>query len=97
MLRGIDKRDIFLDDEDRKRFIERVIKVKESGKLKIYGYCLMDNHVHMRTEGDEGILSIWKLSRVLGIGKIIVENAIRQDRRTVSAFVPAFSLSMEHM
>ena len=55
MLRGIDKRDIFLDDEDRKRFIEGIIKAKECGGFKIYGYCLMDNHVHILIEEDEKI------------------------------------------
>lgn len=55
MLRGTDKRDIFLDDENRKQFIERVIKAKESGGFKIYGYCLMNNHVHMLIKGNEEI------------------------------------------
>lgn len=47
MLRGIDKRDIFLDDEDRSKFIEKIIKAKETADFKLYGYCLMDNHVHL--------------------------------------------------
>ncbi|MBU5676155.1 transposase [Alkaliphilus sp. MSJ-5] len=55
MLRGIDKRDIFLDDEDRKKFIENVIRAKEAGGFEIYGYCLMDNHIHMLIKEDEEI------------------------------------------
>jgi len=47
MLRGIDKRDIFLDDEDRTKFLENMNKAKEIGKFEIYGYCLMDNHIHL--------------------------------------------------
>ena len=54
MLRGIDKRYVFLDDEDRMKFIENIIKAKEAGKFKIYGYCLMDNHIHLLIkEGEE--------------------------------------------
>lgn len=55
MLRGIDKRDIFLDDEDREKFIENIIKAKEVGNFEIYGYCLMDNHVHLLIKEDEEI------------------------------------------
>lgn len=55
MLRGIDKRDIFLDGEDREKFIENIIKAKEVGNFEIYGYCLMDNHVHLLIKEDEEI------------------------------------------
>lgn len=53
MLRGIDKRDIFLDDEDKEKFIKVLIKAKESGKFEMLGYCLMDNHVHILIKEDE--------------------------------------------
>ncbi len=55
MLRGIDKRDIFLDNQDRRKFIESLFKAREAGGFKIYGYCLMDNHVHMLLQEDEVI------------------------------------------
>ncbi|MBB6215045.1 REP element-mobilizing transposase RayT [Anaerosolibacter carboniphilus] len=47
MLRGIDKRNIFLDDEDRMKFIEKLLKARKTAGFKLYGYCLMDNHVHL--------------------------------------------------
>jgi len=47
MLRGIDKRDIFLDNEDKLKFLESIEKAKEKGKFNVLGFCLMDNHVHM--------------------------------------------------
>lgn len=54
MLRGIDKRDIFLDDEDKKTFLSHLFKAKELGDFQIYAYCLMDNHVHLLIkEGEE--------------------------------------------
>ncbi|SNS53041.1 REP element-mobilizing transposase RayT [Anaerovirgula multivorans] len=55
MLRGIDKRNIFLDDEDRMKFLEKLLKAREVGRFKLYGYCLMDNHVHMLIEEQEEI------------------------------------------
>ncbi len=56
MLRGLDKRDIFLDDEDREVFLSLFSKAKEKSHAIIYGYCLMDNHVHiLMKEGSEHI------------------------------------------
>ncbi|WP_427340421.1 hypothetical protein [Caloranaerobacter sp. DY30410] len=47
MLRGIDKRNIFLDDEDKVKFLENLLRAKETADFKLYGYCLMDNQVHL--------------------------------------------------
>ncbi len=47
MLRGLDKRNIFLDDEDRLKFIDSMIKAMGKGNFELYGYCLMGNHVHL--------------------------------------------------
>lgn len=46
MIRGNEKKNIFLEDEDKKRFIEIVNEKNEKRKFVIYAYCLMDNHVH---------------------------------------------------
>ncbi|GBF32390.1 hypothetical protein DCCM_0584 [Desulfocucumis palustris] len=50
MLRGIDKREIFLDDQDREKFLFYLSRAKEKSNYIIYGYCLMDNHVHLLIE-----------------------------------------------
>lgn len=56
MMRGIDKREIFIDDENRKIFLTYLLKAKEKSNYGIYGYCLMDNHVHILIkEGHEDI------------------------------------------
>lgn len=47
MLRGLDRRNIFLDEEDKIKFMEKIMMAKERGKFELYGYCLMDNHVHL--------------------------------------------------
>lgn len=55
MLRGIDKRNIFLDDSDYEKFIQYIKKAKEKTQVSVYAYCLMTNHVHMllKTETEE--------------------------------------------
>lgn len=55
MMRGIDKRCILLDDEDNEQFINSLINAKEAGEFKLYGYCLMKNHIHLLMEENEPI------------------------------------------
>ncbi|WP_139902806.1 transposase [Clostridium thermarum] len=47
MVRGINKQNIFEEDEDRERFIKTLKYYKEISKYEIYAYCLMTNHVHL--------------------------------------------------
>jgi len=43
ILRGINRQDIFYDDDDYQRFVETVHQMKSGGQFTIYGYCLMTN------------------------------------------------------
>ncbi len=47
MVRGINRQKIFKDNGDYAHFIETIRKTKEKSEFKIYGYCLMGNHVHL--------------------------------------------------
>lgn len=47
MLRGINRQNIFEDEEDRKRFIETLGYYKTISNYNVYGYCIMDNHIHL--------------------------------------------------
>jgi len=47
MLRGINKQNLFEDNEDRQRFIDTIGYFKAISGYSLYGYCLMDNHVHL--------------------------------------------------
>ncbi len=56
MVRGIDKTDIFRDDEDKSRFLERLGQNVEEGKCSVYAWVLMSNHVHILFQsGKDGI------------------------------------------
>jgi len=56
MLRGINQQNIFHDHEDNLKFLDIVGEVKAVCNFKLYGFCLMDNHVHLllKTERDLG-------------------------------------------
>ena len=47
MLRRINKQIIFEDSEDRDKFLIILGSFKGEDNYEIYGYCLMDNHVHI--------------------------------------------------
>lgn len=47
MLRGSNRQTIFENDEDKYRFILTLKEYVEANKYNLYGYCLMDNHVHL--------------------------------------------------
>ncbi|MFZ5945649.1 MAG: transposase [Bacillota bacterium] len=47
MMRGNEKKDIFLDDEDRKKILWIISDKKKEEGFQLYAYCLMDNHVHL--------------------------------------------------
>lgn len=47
MVRGNEKKDIFLDDVDRARFLDILRNKKREAEYLLYAYCLMGNHVHL--------------------------------------------------
>lgn len=47
ILRGIEKKSIFDDDLDPKRFIGRIGKLATERKTKIHAWSLMTNHAHI--------------------------------------------------
>jgi len=47
MLRGVNGDPIFLDDEDRLRFLGALAAAKQASGSRVLAYCLMDNHVHL--------------------------------------------------
>lgn len=56
MSRGINKTDIFLDDEDRLRYLYQLRHLQTEYGLLVHAYCLMSNHVHLLiSEGKEPI------------------------------------------
>ncbi len=55
--RGIDRGDIFQDDNDREKFLEVFQKCITDSNWKCYAYCLMRNHYHILIESADGDIS----------------------------------------
>jgi REP element-mobilizing transposase RayT len=47
MGRGIERRNIFLSDEDRNDFITRLATLAQQGDLDVYAWALLPNHFHL--------------------------------------------------
>ncbi len=47
MMRGINKGDIFIDDEDRRKFLGRLGEIVQADTFSLYAWVLMSNHVHL--------------------------------------------------
>jgi REP element-mobilizing transposase RayT len=47
MVRGLERRTIFLDDTDRADFVARVARLAERGALTVYAWALLPNHAHL--------------------------------------------------
>lgn len=47
IMRGNNKEKIFIDDNDRNKFLEILVKFRDKFNVKIYAYVLMDNHIHL--------------------------------------------------
>lgn len=47
MIRGNEKKEIFLDNRDRLRFLDTLYRMKEAKNYEVYAYCLMSNHIHL--------------------------------------------------
>ena len=53
MLRGINRQNLFEDDNDRIRFIDTLFRFAEQAEgFKIAAWCLMSNHVHLLIGAD---------------------------------------------
>ncbi|MDO9565422.1 MAG: transposase, partial [Candidatus Desulfaltia sp.] len=61
MVRGINRQDIFNDEEDKQKLVSTLKRYKEICGYDVYGYCLMSNHIHLLLkEGREPITQVMK-------------------------------------
>jgi putative transposase len=74
MARGNERRAIFVDDQDRRRFLETVGEMVERFGVRVHAYCLMLNHYHLLLETPDA-----NLSRT--VGWLQVTYTVRFNRR----------------
>ena len=57
MCKSISEVNLFKDAEDKKKYLLLVKKYKDLYNFKIYGYCLMDNHMHLMVDANGADIS----------------------------------------
>lgn len=61
IVRGINRQDIFHEDDDRERYLMTLKRIALESQSEVMGYCLMDNHAHLLIkEGASGISLLMK-------------------------------------
>ena len=66
MVRGIERRRIFLNDDDRDEFLARLEVACEKTGARVYAWCLMSNHVHLAIRTGERPLQTTMRSLLTG-------------------------------
>lgn len=56
--RGIERGEIFRDDQDRDRFVERLGELVEHTGTRLYAWCLLSNHFHFLVRRGDQPLSV---------------------------------------
>ena len=61
MIRGNERKDIFIDEQDKTYFIEILKNKKVEDRYGLIAFCIMDNHAHLLLqEKEEDIANIMK-------------------------------------
>src|SRR6266540_3838001 len=47
IVRGNQRKSVFLDDRDREEYLKRLAHYRERFEFELLAYCLMSNHVHL--------------------------------------------------
>ena len=61
MCRGHRGQAIFVDDEDRRVYLDRLLRAVNDHGCSILSYCLMTNHVHLQVETSD--VELWKMMK----------------------------------
>lgn len=47
VIRGVNKQDIFIDKQDKFKFVKEILNTKQKYHYELYAFVIMPNHVHM--------------------------------------------------
>lgn len=64
VLRGVNKKQVFYDDQDCMKYISLLKRYKKECGYKIFAYCLMGNHLHLLIQ--EGEVSLGNIFKRIG-------------------------------
>jgi putative transposase len=89
--RGHNKQAVFFETADYKNYLENLQELKQMLDLRVYGYCLMTNHIHLIVNPGETPPNISELMKRLAGRHTRYINKTRQ--RTGSSWESRFKIS----
>ncbi len=89
--RGHNRRDVFVIDRDRLAYLATLREFRETLGLKVHGYCLMSNHVHLIIDPGDDAANLSRLMKHLAARHTRRINRI--EGRTGSAWEGRFRCS----
>jgi putative transposase len=63
--RGHNQRDVFFTDGDRLGYLDTLVEMRAELCIKLYGYCLMTNHVHLIVDPGDHAENLGRLMKRL--------------------------------
>ena len=55
VLRGVNRQDIFFDNEDREKMLKVLRRYQDEMNITIHAWCLMSNHIHLLISGNDDV------------------------------------------
>jgi REP element-mobilizing transposase RayT len=74
IIRGNERKNIFISDDDRVRFLDTLKRMKDKYNYKLEAYCMMDNHVHLLINDNGNDIS--KILKSINISYVYYFNSI---------------------
>lgn len=90
--RGHNQQPVFAEPADYEYYIENLIETKATFGIKIYGYCLMTNHVHLIAAPGAIAENVSKMMKVLAARQTRYVNKI--EKRTGTLWEGRFKASL---
>ena len=81
--RGHNRQVVFAADEDFEYYLDTLKEWKRAHGIKVYGYCLMTNHVHLVLEPPEEIAALGRLMKRLAGRQTRFVNRLEGRRGTL--------------
>jgi len=57
MVRGNAKQDIFIDEQDKRKFMKTIFQKRAEDRFLLYAYCIMSNHAHLVVKESKELIS----------------------------------------
>lgn len=90
MVKSVGNTDLFMDDIDKDKFLQKIRKYQERLDFRVYAYCLMDNHAHVVIDSNGGDIS----GIMHGINQSYAQYFNRRHNRNGHLFADRFKSKM---